>query len=112
MRPGKGSCGRASLMSRSPALEAILQARFDLDNCSPNQQTDCLRLYYAALDEAIKKSGFEGVTRRELQALLAEPYREFKRSKRVKIFSRNSLSSNSPSDSPSPLQTCTVIATI
>ena len=65
-----------------------MQARFDLDNCSPNQQTDCLRLYQAALDEAIKSSGFEGVTRRELQALLAEPYREFKRTKRIEERAR------------------------
>ena len=68
-------------MSRNPALEAIPQARFDLDTCSPDQQTNCLRRYHALLDEAITNAALKGVTRRELKALLAEPYAEFKRAK-------------------------------
>ena len=69
-------------MARNPELEAILQARFDLDTCSPNQQTECLRRYHELLDQVIAKSKFKSVTRRELEALLGEAYHEFKRAKR------------------------------
>jgi hypothetical protein len=68
-------------MSRNPELEAILQARYDLQTCAEAEKTDQLRRYHALLDEAIAKGSVRSVTREELQALLAEPYREFKRAK-------------------------------
>ena len=68
-------------MSRNPALEGILKARYDLDTCPPDEYTQRLREYETRLDEAIAKAGVKSVTRRELEILLADAYHEFKAAK-------------------------------
>jgi hypothetical protein len=68
-------------MSRNPELEALLQAKFDLDTCADDQ----MALYRQRFDELVKqvlaKSSRPGVSRERLEESLLEPYREFRRAK-------------------------------
>ena len=68
-------------MSRNPELEAILQAKFDLDNCSDDEQKARQQHYHELLDAAAAKVEIPGMRRRQLEELLLEPYREFRLSK-------------------------------
>jgi hypothetical protein len=68
-------------MTRHPELEAILQARYDLQTCEPSAKEENLRKYQELLDEVIRKGSVRSATREELEKLLAERYREFRREK-------------------------------
>ncbi|MBI2946128.1 MAG: hypothetical protein HYY23_00645 [Verrucomicrobia bacterium] len=68
-------------MSRNPELEAILQGKFDLDNCADDDRKTLQRRYYELLDKAAANAGLPGMQRRQLEELLLEPYREFRLAK-------------------------------
>ena len=54
-------------MSRNPALEALLQAKFDLDYCADDQREVCLRRFHALLDQAIATGAGPEMTRSKLE---------------------------------------------
>jgi len=60
-------------MSRNPELEALLQAKYDLDDSAEEQRERLLRRYHALLDRAISKAATPGLTRQELEESLAGP---------------------------------------
>lgn len=68
-------------MSRTPQLEALLQAKFDLDHCAHEERENYLRRFDALLDQALAKKVVPDLKRRQLEELLREPYREFRRAK-------------------------------
>jgi len=70
-------------MSRNPELEALLQAKFDLDTASEDQKTALERGYFARLDAIIARAGVPGMTRHQIEELFLEAYREFRRAKRL-----------------------------
>lgn len=68
-------------MARNPELEALLQAKFDLDTADEEQKTVREREYRERLDWILAQSKLAGMTRRQFEELLQEPYREFRRAK-------------------------------
>ena len=54
-------------MSRNPALEALLQAKFDLDTCADDQQHFYRKQFEKLLDLALAKSPLPQVSRVKLQ---------------------------------------------
>jgi len=68
-------------MSRNPELEALLQAKYELDGSAEEQRDAFLRRYHALLDRAIVRSALPGLTRHEVEESLAGPYREFRRAR-------------------------------
>jgi hypothetical protein len=68
-------------MSRHPEVEAILQARYDLQNCEPEAKAECLRKYHGLLDQAIEKAVLKGVTRQDLERLLGDAYNVFRKAR-------------------------------
>ena len=69
-------------MSRNPELEALLQAKFDLDTASEDQKTAHERAYFARLDAIIERAGVPGMTRHQIEESFLEAYRGFRRAKR------------------------------
>ena len=68
-------------MSRNPELEALLQAKFDLDTCADDQLSIYRRRFDELLDDALAKASRPGVNREMLEESLREPYREFRHAK-------------------------------
>lgn len=68
-------------MSRNLELEALLQAKFDLDYCDTGQRDVYLARFHNMLDQAITRSGVPGLTRLQLEESLLEAYKEFRRTK-------------------------------
>ena len=75
-------------MSRNPELEAVLQAKFDLDTCSRDQRDLCLKHFHELLDRAIERGTVPGLTRQHLEEFLRDAYREFRRAKRLEERAR------------------------
>ena len=75
-------------MSRNPELEALLQAKFNLDYCATDQRDVYLSRFHTLLDQAIAKSSVPGLTRLQVEELLREPYREFRRAKLIEERAR------------------------
>jgi hypothetical protein len=69
-------------MPRNPELEAILQARYDLENCEPSQKTDRRARLNDLIEAALAKAARKDLSARAFIEITAEPYREFKRSKK------------------------------
>jgi len=69
-------------MSRQPELEAILQARYDLESCEPSQKTECRARLNDLIETALARAGTQSVSPRTFIELIAEPYQQFKRAKR------------------------------
>ena len=65
-------------MSRHPDLEAILQARYDLENCEPAEKTRRHAHLESLIDRALVKEG-KGISHQALIQILADAYQEFKR---------------------------------
>jgi hypothetical protein len=65
-------------MPRSPELEAILQARYELETCEPGQKTKRRAELDALLEAALSKSRNPSLTPRTLIEITAEAYHEFK----------------------------------
>ena len=68
-------------MSRNPELEALLQAKFDLDTCADDQQGLYRKRFEELLDSALAKSPHPGIRREKLEESLRDVYREFRRAK-------------------------------
>ena len=68
-------------MSRNPLIEAIHEARYDLETCSAPEQAACRRKLEAIVADALKRTGSK-VTSRELLNVLHDDYKEFRRMKR------------------------------
>ncbi|GDY18828.1 hypothetical protein LBMAG56_01730 [Verrucomicrobiota bacterium] len=68
-------------MARNPELEALLQAKFDLDTADEEHKTAGERNYFARLDGIIARAAIPGMTRETIERSLLDPYREFKRAK-------------------------------
>lgn len=65
-------------MARNPELEAILQARYELETCEPSQKTECRAKLEALLEAALAKAGNQSLTPRTLVEITAEAYQEYK----------------------------------
>ena len=68
-------------MSRNPELEALLEAKFNLANCARDQREVVRQRFHDLLDQSIAKGVIPRLTREQLDELLQEPYREFRRAK-------------------------------
>ena len=77
-------------MSRNPELEAILQARYDLETCEPGEKTERRGRLVAVIERALAKAGAKHTTHREFIEIIAEPYQEFRLTKKKE--ERNRLS--------------------
>jgi hypothetical protein len=65
-------------MARNPELEAILQARYDLETCEPGQKAECRVRLDALILEALAKAGKEDLSPRTFIEVTARAYQEFK----------------------------------
>lgn len=68
-------------MSRNPELEALLQAKFDLDTCADDQQRLYRKRFEELLEHALAKAPHPGIRREKLEESLRDAYREFRRAK-------------------------------
>ena len=75
-------------MSRNPELEALLQAKFDLDTAGDDQQSIHRRRFDELLDQAIARHPQSGITRSKLEQSLREAYRDFRRAKLIEQRAR------------------------
>jgi hypothetical protein len=66
-------------MSRNPELEALLQAKFDMDTCGDDQIAIHRQRFESLLAQALSKTS--GVTREAVEESLREPYREYRRAR-------------------------------
>jgi hypothetical protein len=65
-------------MARNPELEAILQARYDLETCEPGQKAECRARLDALILAALTKAGKKDLSPRALIEVTAVAYQEFK----------------------------------
>lgn len=65
-------------MARHPELEAILQARYELETCEPSEKTKRRAKLDALLEAALPKTGNRSLTPRALIEITADAYQEFK----------------------------------
>ena len=68
-------------MSRNPELEALLQAKFDLDTCADDQLDSYRQRFDELMARALAKSPNPDVTREMIEEALRDPYREFRNAK-------------------------------
>ena len=69
-------------MARNPELEAILQARYELETCEPSQKTKHRARLDALLHAALATGGNQSLTPRALIEITADAYQEFKLARR------------------------------
>jgi hypothetical protein len=69
-------------MPRNPELEAILQARYDLETCEPGQKTHCRARLDARIQAALARAGKRDLSSRALVEVTAEAYQDFKLARR------------------------------
>lgn len=69
-------------MARNPELEAILQARYELETCEPRQKTERRARLDALIEAALAKAGRQNLSSRTFIEITAEAYREFKLNRR------------------------------
>jgi hypothetical protein len=69
-------------MARTPELEAILEARYELETCEPSQKAKRRAKLDALLEAALAKAGNRSLTPRALIEITAEPYQQFKLARR------------------------------
>ena len=62
-------------MARNPELEAILQARYELETCEPSQKTNRRPKLDALLEAALAKAGNQSLAPRALIEITAKPIR-------------------------------------
>lgn len=65
-------------MARNPELEAILQARYDLETCEPGRKAGCRARLDALIRAALAKAGKRDLSSRAFIEVTAEAYQEFK----------------------------------
>jgi len=69
-------------MARNPDLEAILQARYELEICQPSQKTELRAKLDALIEGALVRTGRKDLSPRALIEVTAEAYHEFKLARR------------------------------
>jgi hypothetical protein len=69
-------------MARNPELEAILQARYDLEACEPSQKTERRAKLDLLVHAALSKAGQKNLSSRLFMEVTAEAYQEFKLARR------------------------------
>lgn len=65
-------------MARNPELEAIFQARYELETCEPSQKTECRARLDFLLEAVLARTGRRDLTTRTFIEISAEAYQEFK----------------------------------
>jgi hypothetical protein len=65
-------------MARNPELEAILQARYDLETCEPGEKTGRRALLDALIETALAKAGRKNLSARMFVEITADAYQEYK----------------------------------
>ena len=70
-------------MSRNPQLEAVFEARYAWENSVGPERMKRLHEYHRLLDESLLVTGGGVAAREELEDALTEPYREFRRARRL-----------------------------
>src|SRR5689334_19374956 len=60
-------------MARNPELEAILQARYELETCEPGQKTECRARLDALIEATLSKTGRKDLSSRLFMEIIAEP---------------------------------------
>jgi hypothetical protein len=68
-------------MSRNPLIEAIHEARYDLETCAPHQKQELRRKLDALIAQATARSASKP-SRHEVLDILYDDYKEFRRMKR------------------------------
>jgi hypothetical protein len=68
-------------MSRNPEIEAIHEARYDLETCAPGEMAETRAKLEALLARALERVGSK-IGPRELLDALYDDYKEFRRTKR------------------------------
>ncbi len=61
-------------MARNPELEAILQARYELETCAPDQKTACRMRLDTLIEAAFAKSARKDLPARTFIEITAEAY--------------------------------------
>jgi hypothetical protein len=75
-------------MARHPELEAILQARYELETCEPHQKTECRARLEALIQAALTKSGRKNLSSRMFIEITAKAYQEYKLARKKQERSR------------------------
>ena len=68
-------------MSRNPLIEAIHEARYDLETCAPHQKLELRRKLDELIAQATARSASKP-SRHEVLDMLYDDYKEFSRMKR------------------------------
>ncbi len=79
-------------MSRNPRIEAIHEARYNLETCARNERSAFQRELDVLLRQALKEAGSKHTPDQLLDALF-DDYREFKRGKKREEWARLSKGS-------------------
>jgi len=74
-------------MSRNPLIEAIHEARYDLETCARQERAARQKKLEELLRQALERSGFAAKPDELLDALF-DDYREFRRGKRREEWPR------------------------
>jgi hypothetical protein len=74
-------------MSRNPLIEAIHEARYDLETCARHERAGCQRKLDGLLRQSLDRVGSKATLQRLLDALF-EDYLEFKRGKKREQWPR------------------------
>ena len=74
-------------MSRNPLIEAIHEARYDLETCAPHQKPERRRRLDELIAQAVARLSSKP-SRHEVLNLLYDDYREFRRMKRRQEWPR------------------------
>jgi hypothetical protein len=69
-------------MARNPELEAILQARYDLETSEPSQKAKRRAWLDTLVNAALSKTGRKNLSPRLFMEITAEAYHEFKLARR------------------------------
>ena len=69
-------------MARNPELEAILLARYELENAEPSQKTERRARLDALLAATMAKASSKSLSAMALIEITADAYREFKRARK------------------------------
>jgi hypothetical protein len=74
-------------MSRNPQIEAIHEARYDLETCAPGATAEMRAKLDRLLAEAIESAGSR-ISPRELLDALYDDYRTYRKGKRTEQWPR------------------------
>ena len=75
-------------MARNPDLEAILQARYDLETCAPGEKTERRARLDSLIRAIVAKTGRKDLSTRAFIEITAGAYQEFKLARKREERSR------------------------